>query len=32
MAFTDPLAPGLMIDRAFEACRERRLKEGKAKT
>ncbi|MGR9169387.1 tetraacyldisaccharide 4'-kinase [Rhizobium sp. KDH_Rht_773_N] len=31
MAFTDPLAPGLIIDRAFQACRERRLKETKKK-
>ncbi|WP_454848358.1 tetraacyldisaccharide 4'-kinase [Rhizobium binxianense] len=29
MAFADPLAPNLIIDRAVEACRERRLREAK---
>jgi tetraacyldisaccharide 4'-kinase len=29
MAFTDHRAPHLIIDRAFAACRERRLKEGR---
>ncbi|MFP3542644.1 tetraacyldisaccharide 4'-kinase [Rhizobium sp. SIMBA_035] len=29
MAFEDPQAPGLIIDRAIEACRARRLREAK---
>jgi tetraacyldisaccharide 4'-kinase len=29
MAFEDALAPSLIIDRAINACRDRRLKEGR---
>ncbi len=29
MAFADTLAPGLIIDRAINACRDRRLREGR---
>ncbi|KAA0699652.1 tetraacyldisaccharide 4'-kinase [Neorhizobium sp. P12A] len=29
MAFTDPRAPYLIIDRAMEACRQRRIREGR---
>ncbi|MFB2606731.1 tetraacyldisaccharide 4'-kinase, partial [Rhizobium phaseoli] len=32
MVFDDHLAPGLIIDRAIVACRERRLREMKTKS